>query len=1303
MYDLRYTTGRTGRKHRSNCDPKSAPHAARESGVALIITLILLAVITFMAVTFLVISTSERKAVSVTTDQAVARLAADSGTDRAEAEIMARIFANSNNFFIGDFVVSTNYINTNGFLTAGGPNGFPYTSLINVNYFYPNGAPLTGNDRLQNIANLFYNARVPVLMTNPIIHANEFRYYVDENRNGVFDATGIIFETNSLGLRVTNVVVGDPQWIGLLERPGFPHSPSNYFTARIAWLVIPASKTLDINYIHNDASFSAFGRRGNTMPPALDGFRRDQGAGTYEINLAAFLNDLNTNLWPSLPMANGYNYVNNLTQNNPNAGYAFDDAFAILRYRYGGSPLNLLPIPGLGVRGARAFFSDGIDEMLSGPIQTNLWWTEDPDLLGNAAANLPWPGIDSTNHFFSIQELFDKTKIKNPPAPLPGFVDRLLLAGTNGTDSYDRSTFYRILEQLGTDSSPEPAGRININFDNMVQKNATGVANVTNFYAWNPVDFFTNAAIRLLANAGYTAGTGSTNLLSVNGNLQTNIQIQVWPTNFYTPSVHRLFQVAANLYDATTNRSDTLYPHWPSAFRPLFRRDAAGRVYIVGYREEINDDLANQSAGIVTADPVTGAFVGNIPLLGTAFSANERLEPLVWGIPVVVGAKKGWPNFNQFAMQTQIQVTRKLEFRRPSQSAKVNTTNQMYIMGVSNLFGLEGWNSYFSAFPRPLRLTAVIEQTGVVTNENGVILATNTLSTAQVLPLNANSWVGFTNANTSRDSSFLVPIYTNNWVLTNSQYMNAATPGSAFFKPLIGDGIFENPSQFPIPRWWLNLRTRVRFILVDTTFSPGRIVDYVTLSSVEPPLDITATLEGDGSCGTGNHWTPSSSDGAEWCTNRAKGVTPNTPTFGILNQTEICSGAFGIQNVDWKNFVTPQGLGVGGVTEISAAETAFLNEFTPNASSTNLIFYAPFNPTRSIYYHTSWEANDPLVHYTIGDLMNGDVTNRVELDHAALSTVTNLGRLNKRYEPWGATAQHGGSSSSTKFDLTVKDPQVTRSDDWDFPTNKFPNPGFIGRVHRGSPWQTVYLKSATNTVASWQSWTGNRQTFTNVGQITGAPIGASNIPDAFFSLPSSDWRILDLFTTALNDNVTRGRLSINQTNLAAWSAVLSGVNVLTNGPVNNGSTFIQPAGIYNPAAPPPLVQILNDINNTRTNFPNGAFQRLGDILATASLTLKSPYLNLNYTNRINDAMYERIPQQILGLLQCDPAQRFVIYSYGQALKPAEHSLVTSGQYFGLCTNYQVTAETVTRTVVRIEGGAKNPKAVVESFNVLPPD
>ena len=79
--------------------------------------------------------------------------------------------------------------------------------------------------------------------------------------------------------------------------------------------------------------------------------------------------------------------------------------------------------------------------------------------------------------------------------------------------------------------------------------------------------------------------------------------------------------------------------------------------------------------------------------------------------------------------------------------------------------------------------------------------------------------------------------------------------------------------------------------------------------------------------------------------------------------------------------------------------------------------------------------------------------------------------------------------------------------------------------------------------------------------------------------------------------------------------------------------------------------------------------------------------------------------------------RFAIYAYGQALRPAENSIITAGgPFFGLCTNYQITAEVASRAVVRVEGSANpadannaNPKRrypprlIIESYNYLPPE
>jgi hypothetical protein len=313
--------------------------------------------------------------------------------------------------------------------------------------------------------------------------------------------------------------------------------------------------------------------------------------------------------------------------------------------------------------------------------------------------------------------------------------------------------------------------------------------------------------------------------------------------------------------------------------------------------------------------------------------------------------------------------------------------------------------------------------------------------------------------------------------------------------------------------------------------------------------------------------------------------------------------------------------------------------------------------------------------------------------------------------------------------MTVKDPLMFRSDNWDFPTNKLPNVGWLGRVHRGTPWQTVYFKSFgvtnyPNWFKNWQAWSGNVRIVTNAGQIaTNLVVFNALANDAYFSQPTNDWHLLDLFTTALNDNATRGQLSVNQTNLAAWSAALSGVIVLTNNG-NSAPTWlgIQPAGIYNASDPvwPPIVRIVNGLNIARYNSsPRHVFGRLSDVLATPELTMASPFLNTNglpsyQNNGLNDAAYERLPQQIAGLLKADSVPRFVIYAFGQTLKPeSTRAIVKNGAFAGLCTNYQIVAESATRTVVRFEGVQPswrgNPPVmtnlhpVFESSNVLPPD
>src|SRR5258707_5253901 len=117
-----------------------------QKGVALVITLIFLSVITFMAVTFLVVSRRGSEQVATLTQQVTAKNAADAALQMANAQIMSQMFAQTNGFNFG-LVVSTNLVSSN-FDTINNRN-----SITNVSYQYPNGAILSPADLSQMLNN----------------------------------------------------------------------------------------------------------------------------------------------------------------------------------------------------------------------------------------------------------------------------------------------------------------------------------------------------------------------------------------------------------------------------------------------------------------------------------------------------------------------------------------------------------------------------------------------------------------------------------------------------------------------------------------------------------------------------------------------------------------------------------------------------------------------------------------------------------------------------------------------------------------------------------------------------------------------------------------------------------------------------------------------------------------------------------------------------------------------------------------------------------------------------------------------
>lgn len=1390
---------------------RPAVHARR--GIALVITLIMLSVVTITAVAFLAVSRRDRNATISTGEQTDVRFLADAALNRARAEVAAGISAAGNRFAY-NFLVSTNYQNP----LANPKNSYLATAkedfLTNVNYLNtsdpknPQPYDLTtgsGRDLYRRmLANLYYSPRPPVFVKtnyNPNF-PTDFRFYLDLNRNGRFESNGVVQARDASGKTngySAEQMVGDPEWIGILQHPDLPHSGTNLFVGRIAYVVTPAGRNLDWNYIHNSVKI-AHGLDDSTGT-GRSAFLRNEGVGSWELNLAGFLSDLNTNCWPKIYPGNGYQYRTNLNQ--PSLGLAYDDASSLLRYRRS-APSSILASSeaffdreagGGGLAFGTTFARDGVDMYSDGPFAATVH-----DVRYNTVDNdppaKPWPGSDFTNSIIDPAQFFDPSLESTG-----GFANRIRGIGysTSTNSTYDNYTFYRMLGQLGSDTADarfesglhpayvtpaNPYGfyrraKLNLNYA-MDNPNGDQPANARvtfadGLHAWAPLQWFTNAANRVLLTE-FTNGlpfwaTDSLGNSTVSRGLailgpvdyRTNFvvgsrkyNLSVHTNYVYNPQVHRLLQLAANIFDYTTNRFliSTSAPGSPSVFRPLFYREKAtpDAIRLGGY-VEVNgwsdDYLKNW------IDP------WNTNLLKTSFplTANNEFPapktnaagPKIYGIPWVIGAKKGLPSFHEAFWQSAIQVTRRMMFSRPSPQIVMSTSESpfsggngkgfetlvQYRLRITNSVAVDGYYAYTNPFPHAVRIYAI--------NQHKFAIRSDLTPTNQFIFTNQTSFGGAP-----------VTVAANKWLpLTYQTVINSANSNSLvydiIYDPVIGrvfpgstdyNGHFVQANRTMSP---LNVYVTNSLVFAITDQSSGRILDFVTLQSsmVETNVfrylgETTAGALGPVPiAGVGNNGGLTAA--GLWATNRIAIYG----TAGISNQFRVAVKRSEPPGGQWVS-----ALGLGDPQDLPKS-AAGLNYFLYHTTSDQLdkatkaaldlatTIQSGFNPSATVYLTDRRMANDPLVHYTMDDLVPGysvygEPGGYAEIEIAGIrrtpkngkpftldaKVTTNQVGLPRKIltasAPWGTNANYGyftpprpDDAASTAYDMAFKDPGITRADDWFFPTGrftKFSNIGQLGRVHRGTPWQSVYLKSATNVIGSavgrvdgakgWAAWAGNPETY-----------------------PIKDRNLFDLFTTALNDNGARGLLGVNQTNIASWSALLSGVPLLENSQdrATTRLSFIEPAS-------PSLTQILMGYTNsvtrevvsgvfkTATNSlvaPGGYFPNLGSILAVPTLSDKSPYLNIptkstdwNKTLNLTDEVIERLPQQVLSLVKSDEP-RVVVYSYAQTLKPAPNSLVTApGAFYGLCTNYQVTGEYATKSVLRFDGPPADLKAVVEDARVL---
>jgi len=761
----------------------------------------------------------------------------------------------------------------------------------------------------------------------------------------------------------------------------------------------------------------------------------------------------------------------------------------------------------------------------------------------------------------------------------------------------------------------------------------------------NPLGFFTNVATRLLAT-------------ELNLNLT---RIQIYPTNQYTPAVHRLLQIAANLYDATTNHTAVLGQDFPSVFRPLFTRDVTGNVFVTGYT---NVPSVSGTGDLVFSAPFDASQLGQPTL--------DSIPVNVYGVPWIIGAKKGFPNFNEVSMQNMVTVTRKLQVTRSdyTATAKIVATNAQYVFSLSSAIGIEFWNSYTNAYTNALQVVVYDTVNATLTNDVGFY---QPFSRPLSQNYSFNYWPGsIWRNNGTLDTQAVSSSYPTNAfylpIQTNINFMaNQAYQWGGGFLPVATAGWQVNRTDLLLPHFGLETTNRLQaFIVALDSNGSVHIIDYVHFNGPNNRRDLNAEIQ--------TSLRKVSYDNM-WDTN----VSPRGTPYGIASQIGVSQGFLVVDFSYWdeadQNRVKAEIYGftvfMGG-TPSGNLPPGYQGVY--QGYLTNLTVQVPFAPTVKAYAYTSWQANDPLVHSLASDLnfsgYDPDPNSSVHTGigklqkNEILPILPDMGLLNVRYQPWGRVPQLFAGIDQNGYNRAYKDPLVKQSDNWNFPDGEPLNPNWLGRIHRGTPWQTIFLKATnilnltgfTSGLATWTNWTGN-----------------ANRVDATNTAPVNDWHIASLLAALFNTNHLASLFSVNNPDPNAWQGLLNGLTAYTNLPGQFDAILISSNSTE-------ASLIANAIQSKRSLQPGQFFTDVGDILITPELTDKSPFLaGLNTTNRITDEAYEIIPSQLLSRLRADsigsaaladgrPLVQFTGYDdHAYAIQVSPDLL----NWAGICTNYPV--------------------------------
>ena len=162
---------------------------------------------------------------------------------------------------------------------------------------------------------------------------------------------------------------------------------------------------------------------------------------------------------------------------------------------------------------------------------------------------------------------------------------------------------------------------------------AVSTAAAPAFDTSTPASFFTNAVnqVLLAETADWRAQnfaefTNTFGTVTTNGFGLANIPVYVNGSFVYSPSVQRLLQVTANIFDASTTNP------YPSVFRPTFYRDAiSGNVFINGY-QYIPSVSGLSDPRLSSPVDIAALAAGTIPGTGSGYGLGLN-NVNVYGIP----------------------------------------------------------------------------------------------------------------------------------------------------------------------------------------------------------------------------------------------------------------------------------------------------------------------------------------------------------------------------------------------------------------------------------------------------------------------------------------------------------------------------------------------------------------------------------------------------------------------------------------------------------------------------------------------